>query len=706
MISFSACKNSKPQNVLKEQMMVEEYYGQQIKDPYRFAEDLEDTLVQEWIAKESEVAKDVLQQIDRSSYLINKQVDHDQKKELVFSKLKITENDRYFYLKRSADENVPRLFYRSSFEANEQLLYDPKAFKPENQTEYVVNYLQPSHDGSKVVVSLTSKGKEVSELIVIDVATQQVGSEILTHAWPSNNSGIHWLPDDSGFIYIHHLVIDPKDPGFLKNTRSVLYRLGNKPNELQTILSKANNPELGIQEEDYPAISIEGNYLIGKKKGARSYYDAYYLPLDQIGTKAWKPLFSKSDKVKSFWVVDDNIYYRTAKNASNFSICRTSVINADFENPEVLVPEFEDKVITDFEVTSNGVFFVTNTNGVKAKLYQLKDKEVTEVVLPQAYGYISIAAKGAKHTDLWINARGWITDNQRFVLKDEVLQDQSFYTTVDAEVLRGIVVKEVEVTAHDGEKVPLSLIYHEDMIKDGKNQLMMDGYGSYGVSMRPNFSMHRLLWVLEGGVYAVAHVRGGGEKGDAWHKGGYKDTKPNTWKDFIACAEYLIAEKYTSPEHLAIWSGSAGGIMIGRAITERPDLFAAATVEFGSLNMLRLEEAPNGASNVKEFGTVKDSIGFNNLLAMDAYHHIKDKEKYPATLLTAGLNDPRVPVWNSVKFTARIQVANTSNRPNFLLVDSETGHAQNDPKRVRFAKVANILSFALWQTGHPDYQPK
>lgn len=235
---------------------------------------------------------------------------------------------------------------------------------------------------------------------------------------------------------------------------------------------------------------------------------------------------------------------------------------------------------------------------------------------------------------------------------------------------------------------------------------MMDSYGSFGISMRPSFSLRRLLWVMEGGIYAIAHVRGGGEKGDTWHKGGYKATKPNTWKDFISCAEFLIKNKYTSSKKIAIWSGSAGGILIGRAITDRPNLFTVAVVEFGSLNIIRSIVHANGDNIAKEFGSIKDPKEFKNLLEMDAYQHIKEKERYPATLLTAGLNDPRVPVWNTIKFGARLQKANTSNKPNFLLIDSESGHAKDDPKLKEFERYANILSFALWQTKHPDYQPK
>lgn len=194
--------------------------------------------------------------------------------------------------------------------------------------------------------------------------------------------------------------------------------------------------------------------------------------------------------------------------------------------------------------------------------------------------------------------------------------------------------------------------------------------------------------------------------GDQWYKGGYKTTKPNTWKDLIACAEYLVKENYTSPKKIAIYSASAGGILIGRALTERPDLFAAVIPEVGCLNTLRGEESPNGPINAPEFGTVKDSVECMALIEMDSYLKIKDGVKYPATLITAGMNDPRVIAWQPAKFAARLQAANTSDKPILFYTDFEAGHGIGNTKTKAFENLADVLSFAFWQTGHPDFQLK
>ena len=206
-----------------------------------------------------------------------------------------------------------------------------------------------------------------------------------------------------------------------------------------------------------------------------------------------------------------------------------------------------------------------------------------------------------------------------------------------------------------------------------------------------------------GSILAFAHVRGGSEKGDDWYKAGYKTTKPNTWKDFIACGEYLEKNNYTTPSKLIGMGTSAGGILIGRAITERPDIFGAAISNVSCSNALRFENTPNGPNNSREFGTVKDSVECMALYEMDAFQHVKEGTKYPAVICVGGMNDPRVIAWQPGKFAAALQSATTSGKPVLLVVNYDNGHFTED-KSVTFKNYANMFSFALWQTGHKDFQ--
>jgi prolyl oligopeptidase len=265
--------------------------------------------------------------------------------------------------------------------------------------------------------------------------------------------------------------------------------------------------------------------------------------------------------------------------------------------------------------------------------------------------------------------------------------------------LPGFTSKEVRVKSHDGVLVPLSIIYKVDIELDGSHPTLIRGYGSYGLSRGVRFNPLNIAWLERGGVLAVAHVRGGGECGKEWHLAGQKLNKPNTWKDFIACAEYLIEEGYTSPDRIAGQGGSAGGITIGRAITDRPDLFAAALINVGALDAIRFETTTNGVPNIPEFGTVKEKDGFRGLLEMSSYHHVKDGVEYPAVMLLHGMNDPRVEPWESAKMAARLQAATASNKPILFRVEYGSGHGIGSTRDQDLAETADEWAFLLWQFG-------
>jgi prolyl oligopeptidase len=253
--------------------------------------------------------------------------------------------------------------------------------------------------------------------------------------------------------------------------------------------------------------------------------------------------------------------------------------------------------------------------------------------------------------------------------------------------------------------IPLSIIYKKGIKLDGSNTCLMDAYGAYGISATPYFSVRENALAVRGVVIGIPHVRGGSEKGEAWYKAGYKTTKPNTWKDFISCAEYMVEKGYTSKEKMAGTGTSAGGILISRAITERPDLFAAAICNVGCANALRLEFGANGPVNIPEFGTVTDSVECSALYVMDGMQHVVPGTKYPAVLGVAGWNDSRVIAWQPGKFTAAVQNASTSGKPVLMKVNYDNGHFTED-KNVTFANFADQFAFVLWQCGHPMFQRK
>jgi prolyl oligopeptidase len=265
----------------------------------------------------------------------------------------------------------------------------------------------------------------------------------------------------------------------------------------------------------------------------------------------------------------------------------------------------------------------------------------------------------------------------------------------DTEVVREFAVSK------DGTRVPLNIIRRKGTHLDGNNPVLLGGYGGFDLSSQPFFlGSHARLWLDQGGILAEANLRGGGEYGEEWHEAGNLTHKQNVFDDFLACAQFLINRKYTSPAHLAILGGSNGGLLMGAAFTQRPDLFRAVVSEVGIYDMLRVELDPNGAFNVTEFGTVKDPLQFNALYAYSPYHHVKDGTAYPAILFTTGENDHRVDPMQSRKMTARMQAASSSNRPILLRTSSAAGHGLiGAALEEQIDQEADILSFLFDQLG-------
>jgi prolyl oligopeptidase len=263
---------------------------------------------------------------------------------------------------------------------------------------------------------------------------------------------------------------------------------------------------------------------------------------------------------------------------------------------------------------------------------------------------------------------------------------------------------DIEVTrefaaSKDGTKIPLNILCRKGTKRNGQNPTLLYSYGGYGISMSPNFDFTRRLWFDRGGVYVVANIRGGGEFGEEWHKAGNLTKKQNVFDDFAATAEYLINEKYTRPEKLAIQGGSNGGLLMGAMITQHPDLFRAVVSSVGIYDMLRVELAPNGAFNVTEFGTVKNPEQFKALYAYSPYHHVVDGTKYPAVLMMTGANDGRVAPYHSRKMTARLLAANKSQNPILLRTSSSAGHGIGTALSERIKQLADIYSFLFAQLG-------
>jgi prolyl oligopeptidase len=707
-------------NVAPSQSVTENYYGINITDEFRNLENLKDSVVINWVKQEAKTADSTLKEIPNINYYLNKRLEIENRQGFSISNLKITSNDLYFYLKKKAGEKVPKVYYKKGFNGIENLLYDPSGFNPSiestalsSEHDFVINLISPSWNGSKIAISLSEKGKEISSIIIVDVNTKNVYPQIISQTNSSSIGGIKWLEDNSGFFYVYYPIIDGRSNLFAKNTKTILYKIGTDPDDRKDVFSNSKNPNLKISPEKYPSIlafNSDDKYYIGILVDAEDYRQTFIIKKSDflLGRNNWKPLYSKEDKITYIRISKNDLYFMSGKDSSNLKLCRTSLENPNFKDPEILIPEKENEVLNEYVVTKDGIYFTTIKNSVEAKLYLFKNNKEIPIQLPSTSGSIDLTSKGQSYPDIWVNCSGWTEENNRYryVLKENKFVLENLSPVIDYPEFKNLVVQETSAKSYDGEEVPLTLIYSKNLKRDGNASTMIYGYGAYSYSITPFFSKGFLLWANQGGVFAIAHVRGGGEKGEKWHADGMKSKKPNSWKDLIACTEYLIQNKFSSPENIAVWGQSAGGVLVGRAVTERPDLFKAVILESGNLNTLRSKLNGVGGTSVDEYGDIDKPEEFKWLLEMDAYQHIVKGVKYPSALIITGMNDTRVAPWQSMKFAAKLKKFSNSGNPVLLKINKNLGHGIEDPVYKVYEKDSSILAFAFWQLGNVNYQPQ
>lgn len=712
MLMLMQCQpNDKPDPPLVAEIhpVVDTYFGVTVTDPYRYMEDLDDPDVLTWLHSQSSYSRAVLDRIPGRERMIDRFKEFDRRKSGVIRWVHITENDRYFYVRTEPEDESGKLYYRAGYTGKEILLFDPQTYRPADSADYAITDFQPSLRGEQVAFEVAPDGSESTTLLIMNVKEKTLYPETIDRCWFASPS---WLPGGKQFFYARLRSGDVHDMEREMDSQAWLHTVGTDPSEDREVFSRTACPELGIDPEEFVLVEYHAQsanmFALAVTTDRRM--KVFHAPERDLqnGNIVWRPLFTLEDEVYEFDVTADDLYVYTPTGAPHFQLLKMPLSKPDLEHAEVFIPEDPHAILREWEQTSDGVYYVLSTNGIQERLY-FKAYDASppeELSLPFPAGTISLETIDTGHPKIWATLSGWTHDDARYryVLETGTFIPENLNANPDYPEFADLIVEELMVPSHDGVRVPLSLVYSSQLERDESNPTLLIGYGAYGYSLSPNFLPEMLVWALEGGVLAFAHVRGGGELGEQWHRAGYKSTKPNSWKDAISCAEYLIAQKYTSSSRLAVVGASAGGIVVGRAVTERPDLFAAAIPRVGVMNPLRDEASPNGPVNTPEFGTINDSTECMALLEMDAYQHIQDGRAYPAALVQAGMNDPRVIAWQPAKFAARLQAASTSGKPVLLAVDYRGGHGFGSTKSGWMGQLADSFSFALWQTGHQDYQ--
>jgi len=688
--------------VSPKQPVTDTYFHRVVMDNYRWLEDMNNKEVQDWFKAQHDYTNNWLERIPGRDALFADFEKLDALRSATISDI-TRKGQRYFYKKTLPRENVGKLYYRDGKMGKEVLLYDPSIEK--DGKTYSINYFAPSEDGKAIAFGLAEGGAEVATIHIMNVDSKTMYKETIYPSW-FGVSG--WSPDNKGFIYTIQATGDNKSMDMLTNTRSMYHVPGTDPKDDKELLSLKKYPALGIAPEDlcFVYYTEDFKYIIALLAGVNQDMNCYYAPAGELlePAIAWKRLLKKGDHVTGFTTNGHDIYMLTYSAAPKYKIIKGDLKDFNISNTTIAVEEGKDKI--DGIARSKNFILITYTDGINAtaKQFNLETAESEWIHLPFG-GSAFVGSYGIKANDCLIYLTSW---RQPLTLFDydpvaKKVSNCVFNFPVNYPGTNDLIVEETEAPGHDGVMVPLSIVYNKKVKKDGTASCMLDGYGAYGISTTPYFSEMNLALLNRGVVLAFAHVRGGSEKGDDWYKSGYKTTKHNTWQDFISCAQYLESSHYTNPAKLIGMGTSAGGILIGRAITERPDVFGAAISNVSCSNALRFEMTPNGPNNAREFGTTKDSVECMALYEMDAFQHVKDGAKYPAVICVAGMNDPRVIAWQPGKFAAALQNSTASDKPVLLCVNYDNGHFTED-KSVTFKNFANMYSFALWQTGHKDFQ--
>jgi prolyl oligopeptidase len=694
------------------QPVVDDHFGTTVVDHYRFLEHLDRPDVQAWMRRQADATSARVSGLPGRKRLCDRIAELDAGAPFTVSHPQRLPGGDIFFLKQSADENVARLWVREAGSGAESVLIDPDQLpKPSPDQHVAIDCFAASPDGRHVFYTFAADGSEQGSLRVFDRLANTHLPETIDRI-ESVYSPPFWRDDGAAFVYSQIRPIDDDRPeaDCYRFTQARLHVLGTDPADDPFVFGSQSTGSPPLEPLDFPSVTINPGsaWAIGQvRHGDEADLTLYAAPVASLGAADidWTKLCDRRDAVRSFAVFGDDIFLVTA--VARHAVVRMSLAAPDAAPPEtVFAPE---AMVVEAVVAARDAIYVEALDHATQRIVRLAHGAATATVLPMPHDEPSATIVAARadvpgvmvRTQSWIRAGGLhLFDPGTGRLVDAALMPPGRFDSPD-----WLAATEAVVVSHDGAKVPLSIIHRADIVLDGSHPTLLDGYGSYGFTFPMSFAPTRQAWLERGGVIAVAHVRGGGTFGRAWHHAGRGATKPNTWKDFIACAEYLIDRGYTSAERLCGQGRSAGGILIGRAVTDRPDLFAAAHIGVGCTDMIRFETTKNGPPNIPEFGGVTTEAGFRGLLAMSTLHHVSDGVAYPAILLTHGINDPRVAPWQSAKTAARFQAASASGKPVLLRIDYHAGHGNGSTRRQKHEELADIWSFLLWQCGDGDFQP-
>jgi prolyl oligopeptidase len=642
---------------------VDDYHGAKVADPYRWLEDTDSAETHAWVEAEDKVTFGYLEQL---SY---RQAIHDRLTKLWnYERFTVPEQEggRYFFQHNNGLQNQNVLFVAESLNAEPRVLLDPNTLSADGTVALAGTAI--SDDGKLMAYGIATSGSDWTEWHVRDIDTSKDLSDDLK--WVKF-SGASWTKDNKGFYYSRY---DEPKGAAMRDTnyfqKLYYHRLGTAQTEDKLIYERPDNKEMLFGG----SVTDDGHYLIIEvSQGTSPKNRLYYKDLTQPDSQVVRLL---DDFDARYQFIDNDgpvLWFQTDLNAPRGRLIAIDTRHPERANWKTVVPQSADKLQFANVVDNSFLLGYLKDARTEVRVYDLKGAFLRNVDLP---GIGTAAGFGGKRKDkeTFYAFTSFISPSTVYRYDPETGKSAVFrQAKVDFDPSR-YETKQIFYDSKDGTRVPMFLTYKKGIKLDGQNPVLLFGYGGFDISLTPFFSVPNVVWLEMGGVYAQPSLRGGGEYGEEWHQAGMKLKKQNVFDDFIAAAEWLIANKYTSTPKLAIRGGSNGGLLVGACLTQRPDLFGAALPEVGVMDMLRFQKFTIGWAWTSDYGSSDNPEEFKALYAYSPLHNLKPGTKYPPTLIATSDHDDRVVPGHSFKFAATMQADQAGSAPVLIRIETKAGH--------------------------------
>ena len=688
-----------PAPVARVAVVKDSYFGETLSDPYRWMENDKDPEWLPFLRGQNVHARAVLDAIPGRSQLL-KRIE-ELSGDAATTRSAQRAGGQLFFEQRPAGADNFKLFVRQ--QGVDRVLIDPTVSSDANG-HLSLDWWEPSPDGTYVVYGLSKDGSEDSLLHVLRV---EDGRDLPERIANTQSANPQWLDDGSGFFY-NQLTGAVDTPERYLDSQARFHRLGTDPASDPILMKRGLDANVQYERIQLPLIRtfFGSKHALLTLADVRREFRVLIAPVaDAAANRArWVPVAGFEDEVTDVELEADTLWLLANRDHPRGRILRSSASAPTLASATEVVAEGQ-VVIEGLQRASDGLYLDMMDGGLSRLRRLERGGRVSEIALPFDGTLRALSCQASEEGALF-SFTGWLTPGEIWSVDAAGKVTATGLTPKPPIDVSPYEAQRFFATARDGTKIPYTLIHRKGLKPDGRTPAWISAYGSYGISAyTPSFAARTLALIDAGFIVGYANVRGGGEYGRDWHKAGQLANKPNTWRDLIDVCEELCRNKYTAPARLAIGGRSAGGITVGRALTERPELFAAVIDGVGWSNPLRYVAEENGYGEEPEWGAISEAAGYSALKSIDSYQHVRDGVAYPAVLLTTGVTDPRVGPFHVAKMAARLQVASRSGKPVLLRVDFDAGHGVGSTRTQQDREAADTYAFLLWQTGAQGYQP-